>query len=404
MHLKHLSLTHFRNYGRLELKLPKGTILLHGDNAQGKTNLLEAITYLATTRSPYTNQDQQLINWDADLSEEPIVVSRLVGEVETNAGMQLVELRLIKERRNQFQSTTFRREALVNKRKVRLMDLLGTLRVTLFVPEDIQIITGAPVNRRRYMDIAFCQTDRYYCQTLSTYNKVLDQRNALLRQIQENGSGKDVLPIYTERLVELGSQIFFTRAKHMANLGQTTTRIYYETLTDRKESLRLAYLPRIQSPDNDNEWETDNAEWMCRQSSPAPIAEKFQQALATTEKIDLPSSTKLGPHRDNWQLLINSRPLSDYGSRGQQRSAMLGLKLAEIEWMEQQTGDKPTLLLDEVVAELDQHRRALLLSAITEAHQAVVTATDPTMFTPPFLQTATLFMVANGRVQQDTIT
>jgi DNA replication and repair protein RecF len=243
MRITHLSLTNFRNYGRLELTLPAGPTLLHGDNAQGKTNLLEAIYYLATARSSHADQDQQLINWQALQPEEPIVVGRLTAQIETNDGQRQIEMRLILEQ--QRNNGSFRREALVNRRKVRLMDLLGNLRVVLFLPQDVQIVTGSPAKRRRYLDITLCQTDAVYCRTLSAYNKVLEQRNALLRQIAEQGRGRDVLPIYTEKLVHYGSQIFARRAAFVAQLAQEAQRIHYEEMTQGREVIRLNYLPRM---------------------------------------------------------------------------------------------------------------------------------------------------------------
>ncbi|MCZ7671461.1 MAG: DNA replication and repair protein RecF [Chloroflexi bacterium] len=215
MYITQLSLTNFRNYGRLELDLPLGPSLIHGNNAQGKTNLLEAIYYLATSRSPHASQDQQLINWVAMQAEEPVIVGRLVAQLVTAQGKRLVEIRLIYERSQSLRQDrgSFRREALVDKRKVRLMDLLGNLQVVLFLPEDVQIITGPPSKRRRYMDITLCQVDPLYCRHLSHYNKVLEQRNALLRQIAEGAGSREVLPIYTEKLVRLGSQVFARRSR-----------------------------------------------------------------------------------------------------------------------------------------------------------------------------------------------
>ena len=183
MRVTHLSLTNFRNYRQLELDLPDGPILLHGDNAQGKTNLLESIYYLATTRSPYANNGQQLINWDAYSAEDAIVVGRLVANLETSQGPREIELRLISERSGG--TTKFRREALVDRRKMRLMDLLGNLMVVIFLPQDLQIITGSPSQRRRYIDIILCQTDHDYCRVVSCYKNILYQRNGRLRSIQD---------------------------------------------------------------------------------------------------------------------------------------------------------------------------------------------------------------------------
>jgi DNA replication and repair protein RecF len=248
MHITHLSLTNFRNYGRLELTLPQGPTLLYGNNAQGKTNLLEAIYYLATTRSPHAENDAQLLNWNAAQSDEPIVVGRLVASVVTAAQSHQVEMRLIQEQKSAVarqRSFSFRREALLDRRKVRLMDLLGAVRVVLFLPEDVQLLTGSPANRRRYMDITLCQVDPVYCRALSNYNKVLEQRNAVLRQIAEGQPDREILPIYSEKLVELGSTIFLRRAKFLANLSRETQRIHYESLTEGRESIRLLYLPRL---------------------------------------------------------------------------------------------------------------------------------------------------------------
>lgn len=404
MQLTHLSLTNFRNYGRLELPLPQGAILFHGANAQGKTNLLEAIYYLATTRSPYADQDQQIINWDADHPDELIIVARLVAQVQTQREQHHIEMRLIKERRAG--NAGFRREALIDRRKVRLMDMLGNLRVVLFLPSDVELVTGSPAQRRRYLDITLCQTDRVYCRTLSSYNKTLEQRNAALRRLTETGRGDDVLKIYTDKLVELGASLFARRARFVADLAHEAQQIHYEYLTGRQETIRLHYLPRLDpvgAPRGDDvalKQVAEFAEWM-EERSVTEIAERFDSVLQTYRERDLASGhTTTGPHRDDWRFLVNGRSLSSYGSRGQQRSAMLALKMGEINRMRQDTGEMPILLLDEVVAELDEQRRALLLAYVQQGAQALLTATDPTMFTDEFLAAATLFNVQTGRVQK----
>ncbi len=403
MRVTHLSLTNYRNYGRLELDLPLGPTLLHGGNAQGKTNLLESIFYLATARSPHADQDQQLINWDALDPEEPIVVAKITAQIETTGGMKQVEIRLIKEQ--QRGQSSMRRQALVDRRKVRLMDLLGNVRVVLFLPEDVQIVGGPPSQRRRYMDITLCQVDRHYCRTLSTYNKVLEQRNALLRRIAEDGNGRDVLPVYSEKLVHLGSQIFARRAAFIAALAGSAQDIHYDKLTDRRETLKLHYLPRLTAADTNRgdqaavEEAISIGELLVQEAAEEAIAERFEQLLIEVQAQEIASgSTRIGPHRDDWRFWVNGRSLADYGSRGQQRTALLALKLAEIEWMSAQSGETPILLLDEVVAELDEHRRALLLETIQGVSQALVTATDPKMFTKSFLDQATSMLVVKGQV------
>jgi DNA replication and repair protein RecF len=406
MRIIHLSLTNFRNYGRLELALPTGPTLLHGENAQGKTNLLEAIYYLATARSSHADQDHQLINWQALQPEEPVIVGRLTAQIETNEGQRQIEIRLIREQ--QGGSSSFRREALVNRRKVRLMDLLGNLRVVLFLPQDVQIITGSPAKRRRYLDITLCQTDSVYCRTLSSYNKVLEQRNALLRQIAEQGRGRDVLPIYTEKLIHLGSQIFAKRAAFVTRLAQEAQHIHYEALTQGREVIRLSYLPRLtvnslNRGDEDTVQEASAlSDWLNEQSAPGKIEARFEQVLDEVKQTELSGgTTRIGPHRDDWRFWVDGRDLSSYGSRGQQRTALLALKMSEIKWMAEESGETPILLLDEVVAELDEHRRGLLLATVQEAAQSVLTATDPGMFTPSFLEKATTMTVESGRITQD---
>jgi DNA replication and repair protein RecF len=380
--------------------------LLHGDNAQGKTNLLEAIYYLATTRSPQAERDRQLINWDADDPAEPLVVGRLVAQLATDQGDIELEMRLIRylNRGN----PSFRREALVNRRKVRLMDLIGNLRVVLFLPADVQIITGSPSQRRRYINITLCQTDRDYCRALSDYNKTLEQRNALLRRIAETGSGMDVLPIYDENLAKLGSQIFLKRAFFITKLAVEAQRVHFEELTDGKETLALQYLPRLHEGSNSranqdaNKQAIEDYKWLQDQNNWDQLFERFLGELAKIRDGEIASGrTRIGPHRDDWRLWVNGRELSAYGSRGQQRSGILAIKLAEILWMESQTDEKPVLLLDEVVAELDETRRALILGAVTNASQSILTATDPGMFTNSFLDQAALMTVDAGRISQD---
>jgi DNA replication and repair protein RecF len=404
MHIEHLSLTNFRNYGRLELDFVPDATLLYGANAQGKTNLLEAIYYLATTRSHHADQDNQLLAWEAEQGEEPIVVGRLVAQVSRQDGDRLLEMRLIKERQNG--NISFRREALVNRRKVRLMDLLGNLRVVLFLPQDVQMVTGSPSDRRRYLDITLCQTDPVYCRTLSRYNKVLEQRNAVLRRIAEEGRGRDVLPVFTEKLVKLGGYIFSRRATFLAALAREAQRIHYEELTEGRETLRLHYLPRLHRPDYNNgsdgiTGQVAWAEWL-EQATADEASERFGQALQEALPKDMARArTTIGPQRDDWTFVVNGRDLSSFGSRGQQRTAVLALKMAEINWMAGETGETPVLLLDEVVAELDEQRRALLLGYIQDGTQAILTATDPAMFTETFLRNANVLEVREGRVSEN---
>jgi len=403
MQVTHLSLSNYRNYGRLELSLPPGAILFHGENAQGKTNLLEALYYLATTRSPHASQDSQMIAWNVSQLPEPVIVARLIAHIATNKGSRQLEMRLIKETKG-FNQTSFRREALVNNRKVRLMDVLGQLQVVMFLPEDVNLITGSPSKRRRHMNIMLCQIDPLYCRTLSQYNKTLDQRNATLRQFAEGNGDPGVLAIFSERLVELGSLIYARRATFFSEIGRETKRYHYEELTGGRESLRIGYLPRLQADQNvaDRATAVSLAEWLDENKTDLEsIRQRFGEALKASSAAEKArGTTSIGPHRDDWNFWIDGRFLGDFGSRGQQRSAILATKLAEIEWMKNITGETPILLLDEVLAELDQRRRDLLLKAVHGTDQAMLTATDPGMFSTSFLSQATSMIVSGGQIQK----
>jgi DNA replication and repair protein RecF len=415
MQVRRLSLTNFRNYARLELFLPGGVILLHGDNAQGETNLLEAIYFLATTRSPHASQDQQLINWDAIEENEPVVVGRLVADVERPDSPRHLEMRLILEDRSNWTGngqSFFRREALINRRKVRLMDLLGQLRVVLFLPEDVELATGAPANRRRYLNVTLCQVDADYCRELSAYNKVLEQRNALLRRMAEGRSrhAADVLQVLTDKLIEPGSRVLLRRASFMTEMGRQAQEIYFQDLIGGKESLRLGYLPGWYSNGRKSaDEQLADGEWLQTNQDASAVAERFAAALEAAKPADLArGASTVGPHRDDWAILVNGKNLGQFGSRGQVRTAVLALKLAEINWMKAATSDVPILMLDEVIAELDLHRRSALLAYVADQvqgkgmAQAILTSTDPGMFSADFMARTTSITVQDGRVSTDS--
>lgn len=416
MQLRRLSLTNFRNYSRLELDLPAGVIMLHGDNAQGKTNLLEAIYFLATTRSPHASQDSQLMNWDAMMTDEPVIVGRLVADIERPDESCHLEMRLIVEDRGNWArngQNAFRREALVNRRKVRLMDLLGHLRVVLFLPEDVDLVTGPPANRRRYLNVTLCQVDPVYCRELSAYNKVLEQRNALLRRIAESKTRNtaDVLQILTEKLVEPGSRVIRRRAEFLNEIGREAGEIYYEDLIGGKESLRLEYLPGWAPNGNQlGGASTPSGALLNGNDDIAAIADRFAASLGSSQTADLNrGSTSVGPHRDDWTILVNGKDLGMFGSRGQVRTGVLALKLAEVNWMKAKTSDVPILLLDEVMAELDLRRRDALLAYISNQvqgkrmAQALLTTTDPDLFPAEFLSQATRLLIQAGRVTTEEV-
>jgi DNA replication and repair protein RecF len=410
MRLTQIALSNFRNYSQLDLELPAGPILLHGANAEGKTTLLEAIYYLATSKSPHGTGDRQLLNWYANGPENPVAVGRLTAVVQPAGDVRprKLEIRLIRELGGP-NGSTFRREVLVNGVKVRLMDLLGNLNVVLFLPEDVGLVTASPSERRRYLDITLCQVNRRYCRALAQYNRVLSQRNALLKSLQERRGRTLELAPWNQKLTELGAIVMQQRALLVTDLDRRAGEIHFKHLTGEQESLRLVYEPQVEpsagAPDESaasvygEEAAADPAGWLEGQSAEA-IAAALSQMLEANVGQELQRGvTLIGPHRDDVRFLVNGRDVANYGSRGQQRTAVLALKLAEVEWMEIQSKERPVLLLDEVLAELDHSRRAYLLERIGGADQSLLTATDPNMFTGEFLTQATQMEVAGGRVQ-----
>ena len=345
------------------------------------------------------------------MDDEPVVVGRLVADVQRPDASLHLEMRLIVEERGNWSGNGtggFRREALINRRKVRLMDLLGKLRVVLFLPEDVDLATGPPANRRRYMNVTLCQVDADYCRDLSTFNKVMEQRNALLRRMAEGQSrnAADVLQILTDKLIEPGSRVFQRRAQFLREMAYQAQEIYFQDLIGGKESLRLGYLPGWYANGRKTADEhLVDGEWLQAIEDIGAIQERFAAELASSIAADLArGSSTVGPHRDDWAILVNGKNLGQFGSRGQVRTAILALKLAEINWMKAATADVPILLLDEVIAELDQHRRGALLTYVADQvrekgmAQALLTSTDPGMFPADFLAQATSVQVQGGRV------
>ncbi len=382
MRLTHLTLHNVRNYVRLELDLPPGVIVLLGDNAQGKTNLLEAIYYLATTRSPHAGADRELVNWLA-IEQEPLPYARLVGRVARGGSELTVEITLTRQENN---AGRYHKQIRLNGVPRRAMDLLGQLTVVLFMPEDIDLVFGPPSLRRRYLDATLCQIDPTYCQALSHYNQVITQRNALLRDLGERGGDPAQLLFWDERLVEHGSQVIARRQEALLALDELVHTIHSE-LTGGAERLRLRYLPGV------------NVE---ERGTIAENAARFQAQVAAWRGREIAAGmTLVGPHRDEVRFLIDGIDAGVYGSRGQQRTAALALKLAEVEMMRRETGEYPVLLLDDVLSELDEHRRHLIQSRLDNGpEQAILTTTDLHTLPESFLHRCRLWRVQMGRLTE----
>lgn len=404
MRLRHLSLTNFRNYSRLELDIPPGEVVLLGNNAQGKTNLLEAIYYLATSRSPYTRSDRQLINWLAD--DESLPFARVVAELETGKEIKRIEITLVKEPTSDG-GLRLRKEIRVNGLPRRTLDLLGHVNIVMFTPQDMVLIEGSPGQRRRYLDVTLCQAEPGYCRALSQFEKVLAQRNALLRQLGEarRGGDDEQLAFWDERLVNNGAVIIAARNRFVRELEMLAQPIH-EELTGGLEHLRLRYEPSFDpavEPQGQMGFSpADLGASALPEMKLKEIAERYLNALKARRGDELARGFTLeGPQRDELRFLVNGKDLGDYGSRGQNRTAILALKLAEVGWMRERTGEWPILLLDEVAAELDEQRRAYLLNKINGAEQVMLTTTEPELLTEAFREEAALWRVDAGRITRD---
>lgn len=382
MRLSHLSLHNVRNYVRLDLDLPSGVTVLVGDNAQGKTNLLEAIYYLATSRSPYAGADREMVNWLA-VEREPLPYARLVGRVVRGDGEVSIEITLTQQANN---GDRYRKQIRLNGVARRAMDLLGQLNVVLFLPEDIALVSGSPSGRRRYLDSMLCQIDPSYCRSLSRYNRVVTQRNALLRDLRERGEDPGQLQFWDERLVEHGAYLVARRREVLSTLDGLARTVHGE-LTEAMERLRLRYQPSV---------ELDGQETV------ETIGQAFQAQLKELRRREIPAGmTLVGPHRDEVRFTIGNADAGIYGSRGQQRTAALALKLAEVDLMRREAGEQPVLLLDDVLSELDAHRRQFLVAWLDDGpQQAILTTTDLHALPEAFLHRCQLWRVQMGQLSE----
>ena len=401
MHLQHLSLSNYRNYTRLELALPLGLTIVQGANAQGKSNLLEAIVYLATSRSPRTSSDAELVNWLAQT--EPYPYMRLAADILKNERLERLDITLVPGQNN----GRLRKQVRINGVNKRAMDLIGLLLVVLFRPEDVDLVAGSPSGRRRYLDIALCQMKPAYCRALSEYNKALAQRNALLRQLAATGRpAADQLRFWDEKLAATGSLVV-ARRQWLINHIQDEASLRHLDLSGGYERLQLRYLPSF-----------DPGHFPNSRAPAYPSTQQLREkgvAYQSLEIDDVRTSflahmqagrgrdvaagmTLLGPHRDDIGFYLGQRNLRTYGSRGQQRTAALASKLAEVTIMTTVSGVSPLLLLDDVMSELDANRRAMLVDMLNASPQAMVTTTDWSHFDTPLLHAAHRLQVHQGQI------
>jgi DNA replication and repair protein RecF len=398
MYLTHLALTDFRNFSRLDIDVPRGTLLLVGENAQGKTSLLEAVYFLSTVTSFQASNDRQLINFIA--SKEPLAVSRIVADYKRGGRSHNLEIRIIKEENGFNGASRVRKEILLDGMKRKANEIIGHFNAVLFLPQMLRVVEGSPSERRRYINLTLSQAVPNYAAHLSVYNKAITHRNALLKQLNERGGDPDQLIYWENQLTSDGAFIIEARIKALQEIEEISAMIHLD-LTRGTERLRLNYLPAYDPiPKKTNQFEMGLDIPIDRRGlSFENIKSGFQKKLIQKRPEEIiRGQTTIGPHRDDVCFMANSIDLGTYGSRGQIRTTMLSLKMAEIVWIKEKTGHWPVLLLDEVLAELDLQRREDLLSRLAKSEQALLTTTDLDLFTPEFVQNTRLWQVATGRV------
>lgn len=402
MLLTHLSLTNFRNFTRLDLDVPGGTVMLVGDNAQGKTSLLEAIYFLATLTSFHASSDKQLINFIE--ARQNLAVGRIVADFSRGLDNHHLEVRIIQEPNGQNGGTHLRKEVLLDGVKRKASEALGQFNAVLFLPQMMGVIEAGPEERRRYLNLALSQVIAHYQGALSEYNKALLQRNALLKQLYERKGDASQLDYWDAQIATYGAQLIHTRIRAVQDLERLAARTHRE-LTQAHEVLRLSYLPAYDPlPHTPGQYALSLDAPIDRTGfSQEQIRQGFLESLQQLRLEEISRGiTTIGPHRDELRFLANGIDLGTYGSRGQARSAILALKIAEVAWMHSKSGHWPILLLDEVLAELDTQRRYDLLERLNQSEQVLLSTTDLDLFTPEFVQKAAVWRVENGRVEKDS--
>lgn len=401
MYLTHLSLSNFRAFSRLDMEVPRRILLLIGDNAQGKTTLLEAVYFLATFTSFHASSDRQLINFST--AEEDLAVTRLTAHFTRGSDEHQLEVRLIREGVGTNGTVRQRKEILVDGVKRSAQEALGQFNAVIFLPQMTRVIEGAPEERRRYLNLALAQVVPGYARALTEYVQALSQRNALLKQLGERGGDADQLAYWDSVLARRGAILIHSRIMAVHEMEHSVLRLH-DQLTGGKEVARLVYRPAYDplTPSNGQiqlpvEASADRCGFTLEQ-----IEEGFVHRLQSVRREEIARGvTTIGPHRDELRFLANGIDLGDYGSRGQIRTSLLALKLAEVEWMRQKTGHWPVLLLDETLAELDHERRVQLLDALQDSEQTLLTTTDVNFLSPDFVQRSTVWQVRSGFVGKE---
>ena len=377
MYLKELQLKSFRNYADQLVKFEAHKTILVGDNAQGKSNLLESVELLATLKSHRTTRDRDLILEEQEIGQVCANLDRHYGSA---------ELSILLRR-------TGRRSLTLNHESVRRnMDFLGVINAVEFSCLDLDLVRGGPDIRRHWLDILLTQLEPIYAHILGQYQHILKQRNALLKNIRKQQENQlsagdkphnvEQLKLWDQQLAEVGSRVTRRRDRVLQRLTPLA-QVWHEKISGKTEILEINYLPNVIS-------ETD---------SPQEVQQAFLNKIEQRRIAEIQlGTTVVGPHRDDLSFSINQTPAKSYGSQGQQRTLVLALKLAELSLIEDVIGESPLLLLDDVLAELDLHRQNQLLEAIQDRFQTLITTTHLNAFDSQWLKSSQVLQVKAGKI------
>ncbi len=383
MYIFDLQIANFRNYGHVGLKLDRGLNLFVGENAQGKSNLLEAIYLLSTLRSSRASNDADLVRRDLLQSDFP--VARLACEVERSAGNLQMEIAIVG--RTTDASHRAGKRVRVNGVPKRASDAVGQLAAVLFTTMDIEIVAGPPLMRRRYLDMMISQVDRGYLRAMQRYAKVLQQRNSLLKRIQAREASAGELNFWDQELAHAGGVIMQARAEALGHIVPQSA-FQMERLSDGLEVLQMTYKPAMGGM-TDTDSPIDETEWTAR----------MLHSLANLRGREIGAgATLVGPHRDDVLVEIDSMPADSFASRAQQRTAALSMRLAEASYLRRALGDDPVVLLDDVLSELDARRRRGVLEFFDSFQQTIVTTADPDRLREVMTRASGRFVVAAGTI------
>lgn len=372
--IQRLLLADFRNYRRADLTPGRSVNVLVGSNAQGKTNLLESILFLGLGKSPRTGRDAELIRWGSEAAAAAAVLQRR----ETSGRLQIVV------RADAPKRITWNDGPLAPR------DALGILSTVSFFPDDLYLVKGGPAERRRLLDVLLSQADRKYARHLIRLQRVLRQRNLQLKaMLGSRDYGEELLAVWDEHLAAEAAPVMARRAEAVRRLGEAAA-AFHQRITDGREELRLVYKPFFAAADEEPDLRWEQADEM---------ADRIRQVAARLRDEERRRGvTLVGPQRDDVRFYINGVDARTYASQGQQRTAVLALKLAELEFLRQETGEYPVLLLDDVLSELDPVRRSFLLETVADNVQTFITTAQPEPLTDRLAADARLFHVHQGTI------